>query len=139
AAAAGLHSDCRPRVLLSPFDRALRREELRHMSYGNGGLATIYGGSGFVGRHTVRALAKRGWRVRAAVRRPGLAGHLQPMGAGGQIQAIQANLRFPAAVLRAAEGADVVTSAVGVRASTGRQTLGSVHVEGARAVAKAAR
>ena len=46
------------------------------------GLAVVFGGSGFVGRHVVRALAKRGWRVRAAVRRPDLAGHLQPMGVG---------------------------------------------------------
>jgi len=106
---------------------------------GRGGLATVYGGSGFVGRHTVRALAKRGWRVRAAVRRPDLAGHLQPMGNVGQIHAVQANLRYADSVLRAAEGADVVINAVGVLASVGKQSFAAVHVEGARAVAKAAR
>ncbi len=56
-------------------------------------VATIFGGSGFVGRHTVRALAKRGWRIRSASRRPDLAGYLQPMGDVGQIMAVQANLR----------------------------------------------
>ena len=62
------------------------------------------GGSGFVGRHAVEALARDGWRVRAAVRRPDLAGHLQPMGDVGQIHPVQANLRFPDSVRRAVEG-----------------------------------
>ncbi len=61
---------------------------------GDGKLATVFGGSGFVGRHIVWT-GKRGYRVRAAVRRPDLAGHLQPMGTVGQIHAVQANLRFP--------------------------------------------
>ena len=60
-----------------------------------GSLVTVFGGSGFVGRHAVEALARDGWRVRAAVRRPDLAGHLQPMGDVGQIDPVQANLRFP--------------------------------------------
>lgn len=105
----------------------------------HGGLATVFGGSGFVGRHTVRALAARGWRVRAAVRRPDLAGHLQPMGRVGQIYAVQANLRYPLSVERATERADAVVNAVGVLASTGAQTFEAVHAEGARAVARAAR
>jgi uncharacterized protein YbjT (DUF2867 family) len=71
-------------------------------------LVTVFGGSGFVGRHVVRALAKAGWRVRVAVRRPDLAGHLQPMGGVGQIMAVQANLRYPDSVVRAVEGADAV-------------------------------
>ena len=58
----------------------------------SGGLVTIFGGSGFVGRHAVRALARDGWRIRSASRRPDLAGHLQPMGVVGQIHAVQANL-----------------------------------------------
>jgi NADH dehydrogenase len=105
----------------------------------SGKLATVFGGSGFVGRHVVSALAKRGFRVRAAVRRPDLAGHLQPMGAVGQIHAVQANLRYPDSVQRAAEGSDVVINCVGILAPTGAQTFGAVHDEGARAVAKAAR
>jgi uncharacterized protein YbjT (DUF2867 family) len=109
------------------------------MTGGNAGLVTIFGGSGFVGRHTVRALAKDGFRVRAASRRPDLAGYLQPMGNVGQIQPVQANLRYPDSVLRAAKGAQVVVNAVGILAGTGAQTFQAVHVDGARAVAKAAR
>jgi len=104
-----------------------------------GALVTVFGGSGFVGRHTVRALAKSGYRVRAAVRRPDLAGHLQPMGVVGQIHAVQANLRYPDSVRRAVEGAEVVVNAVGVLAPSGRQSFHAVHVAGARAIAKAAR
>ena len=65
------------------------------------GLVTVFGGSGFVGRHVVRALAKQGWRIRVAVRRPDLAGHLQPMGGVGQIMPLQANLRYPDSIMRA--------------------------------------
>ena len=75
---------------------------------GRGQLVTVFGGSGFVGRHTVRALARSGWRVRAAVRRPDLAGHLQPMGNVGQIHAVQANVRYPDSVAAAVQGADPV-------------------------------
>jgi NADH dehydrogenase len=104
-----------------------------------GALATVFGGSGFVGRHTVRAFARRGWRVRAAVRRPDLAGHLQPMGGVGQIAAVQANVRYPESVVRAVDGAKVVVNLVGVLAPCGRQSFEAVHVEGARAIAKAAK
>lgn len=103
-----------------------------------GSLVTVFGGSGFVGRHAVRALAAQGWRVRAAVRRPDLAGHLQPMGAVGQVHAVQANVRFPDSVRRAVEGADAVVNLVGILAKSGRQTFQAVHAAGARAVAEAA-
>jgi uncharacterized protein YbjT (DUF2867 family) len=106
---------------------------------GTSGLVTIFGGSGFVGRHIVRALARDGWRIRSATRRPDLAGYLQPMGAVGQIHAVQANLRYPASVAEAVKGASVVINAVGVLASTGKQTFDKIHDEGARAVAKAAK
>lgn len=105
----------------------------------NGKLATVFGGSGFVGRHVVWALARKGYRVRAAVRRPDLAGYLQPMGVVGQIFPVQANLRFAESVARAVEGADVVINAVGILAPTGAQTFDAIHVEGARRVAKAAK
>lgn len=104
-----------------------------------GSLVTVFGGSGFVGRHAVRALAAQGWRIRAAVRRPDLAGHLQPMGAVGQIHAVQANVRFPDSVARAVEGADAVVNLVAILAKSGRQTFETVHVAGARAIAEAAR
>ncbi len=106
---------------------------------GNGRLITVFGGSGFVGRHTVRALAKDGWRIRAAGRRPDLAVHLQPMGTVGQIGAVQANLRYPASVARAVAGADAVVNLVGILQPAGKQSFKAVHVAGARTVAKAAR
>jgi NADH dehydrogenase len=104
---------------------------------GRDALITVFGGSGFVGRHTVRALAQSGWRVRAAVRRPDLAGHLQPMGNVGQIHAVQANVRYPQSVRAAVEGADAVVNLVGILAPTGRQSFDAVHVAGAEAIARA--
>ena len=101
-------------------------------------LATVFGGSGFLGRHIVRALARRGWRVRVAVRRPDLAAFLQPIGGVGQIQPVQANLRFPASIAAAIEGAEMVVNAAGVRAQSGAQTYTAVHVDGAAALARAA-
>jgi uncharacterized protein YbjT (DUF2867 family) len=100
-------------------------------------LVTVFGGSGFVGRHVVRALAKRGWRVRVAVRRPDLAGHLQPLGVVGQIHAVQANLRYPDSVMRAVQGADAVVNLVGILAENGRQNFAAVQAQGARHVAQA--
>jgi uncharacterized protein YbjT (DUF2867 family) len=113
-----------------------RHEQGRHEQ---GRLVTIFGGSGFVGRHAVRALAKDGWRIRAAMRRPDLAGHLQPMGGVGQIQAVQANLRYPQSLVAATQGADVVINAVGILVKSGAQTFEKLHVDGARAIARAAR
>lgn len=102
-------------------------------------LVTIFGASGFIGRHVVRALAKRGYRIRAAVRRPDLAGHLQPLGNVGQIMPMQANLRYRWSVDRAVEGADHVINLVGILNKSGRQTFSAIHGFGARAVAEAAR
>jgi uncharacterized protein YbjT (DUF2867 family) len=103
------------------------------------GLVTVFGGSGFIGRHVVRALLKRGWRVRAAVRRPNLAGHLQPLGMVGWVQPVQANLRNRPSVDRAVQGADAVVNLVAILAESGRQRFDAVHVFGARAVAEATR
>ncbi len=100
-------------------------------------LITVFGGSGFVGRHLVSALAKRGHRIRVAVRRPDLALHLQPLGTVSQIQPIQANLRYPGSIAAAVKGADAVINLVGILAESGRQTFSSVQAEGARNVAKA--
>ncbi|MGE0503249.1 MAG: complex I NDUFA9 subunit family protein [Rhizobiaceae bacterium] len=102
-------------------------------------LVTVFGGSGFVGRHVVRALAKRGYRVRVACRRPDLAGHLQPLGNVGQIHAVQANIRVRWSVDRAVEGADHVVNLVGILFESGRQRFDAVQHFGARAVAEAAR
>ena len=105
----------------------------------NAALITIYGGSGFIGRHVVRAIAKTGSRMRVAVRRPELALHLQPLGDVGQINAVQANVRFPDSLLAAAQGADAVINLVGILFPTGKQTFKAVQDEGARHVAEAAR
>jgi len=102
-------------------------------------LVVVFGGSGFVGRHVVRALLKRGWRVRAAVRRPDLAGHLQPLGNVGQIQPVQANVRVRWSVDRAVQGADHVVNLVAILHESGRQKFTPIHEFGARAVAEAAR
>ncbi|MEM1377704.1 MAG: complex I NDUFA9 subunit family protein [Pseudomonadota bacterium] len=98
---------------------------------------TIFGGSGFLGRHVTRVLAKRGYRVRAAVRRPDLAFHLQPLGDVGQITAVQANLRYKQSVEQALEGADAAINLVGILFETGKQKFGSVQEQGARNVAEA--
>jgi NADH dehydrogenase len=101
-------------------------------------IVTVFGASGFLGRHVVQALARRGYRVRAAVRRPDLAGFLQPLGMVGQVMPVQANLRFPWSVAKAAEGAYAVVNLVGILAPKGRQTFAAVQDVGARTVAQAA-
>jgi uncharacterized protein YbjT (DUF2867 family) len=101
-------------------------------------LVTVFGGSGFVGRSVVRALAKRDYRVRVAVRRPELAGHLQPLGRVGQIHAVQANLRYPASVEAAMRDCHVAVNLVGILAEGGAQTFEAVQGAGAGSVAKAA-
>jgi uncharacterized protein YbjT (DUF2867 family) len=101
-------------------------------------LVTVFGGSGFIGRHLVRALAKSGWRIRVAVRRPDLAFHLQPLGRVGQIHAVQANVRNQDSVTRAVEGADAVVNLVGILYQSGRQRFDAVQAQGAAAVARAA-
>jgi NADH dehydrogenase len=102
-------------------------------------LVVVFGGSGFVGRHVVRALARRGYRIRVACRRPDLAGHLQPLGNVGQIQPVQANVRVRWSVDRAVQGADHVVNLVAILHESGRQKFTSLHEFGARAVAEAAR
>ena len=102
-------------------------------------LVTVFGGSGFLGRHVVRALAKRGYRIRVAVRRPELTGYLQPMGRVGQIHAVQANLRFPDSVSAAVGDADAVVNLVGILFESGRQRFDAVMTNGSRTVAEAAK
>src|SRR5882672_10067403 len=102
-------------------------------------LVTVFGGSGFLGRHVVRALAREGYRVRPAVRRPDLAFHLQPLGRVGQIHAVQANLRYPQSIEAAVRDADIVINLVGILFERGRQRFAAVQTEGAEAVARAAK
>ena len=111
---------------------------MAEFSTGADRLATVFGGSGFVGRHIVRALAREGWRIRVAVRRPDLAGFLRPLGVVGQIELVQANLRYPDSIAAAVEHADAVVNAAGIQRQAGRQTYEAVHAVGAGAVARAA-
>ena len=108
-------------------------------SANNQKLVTIFGGSGFVGRYVVKALAQRGYRIRVACRRPDLAGHLRPLGSVGQIQPIQANLRYPESVERALDGSYAVINLVGILYNSGKQNFDAVQARGARVVAKAAK
>jgi len=101
-------------------------------------LVTVFGGSGFVGRNVVRALAKRDYRIRVAVRRPELAGYLQPMGRVGQIHTVQANVRHRASVDAAVRDAHVVVNLVGILAQSGAQTFEAVQAAGAGTIAQAA-
>lgn len=102
-------------------------------------LITLIGGSGFLGRHVVRALAKRGYRIRVACRRPDLAGHVQPLGVPGQIMPVQANVRYPDSLAAVCEGAQAVVNLTGVLYSAGAQSFDAIHVFGAEASAKAAK
>ncbi|MBV1700483.1 MAG: complex I NDUFA9 subunit family protein [Hyphomicrobiales bacterium] len=102
-----------------------------------GQLVTVFGGSGFVGRHVVRALTRDGWRVRVASRRPDLAFYLQPLGRTGQTQAVQANLRDPVSVSAALRGASAAINLAGILAPTGAQTFDAVQHLGAQIVAQA--
>ena len=102
-------------------------------------IVTLIGGSGFIGRHIVRALAKRGYRIRVACRRPDLAGHVQPLGTPGQIMPVQANVRFPASLAAACDGATAVVSLTGVLSSRGAQSFDAIHIFGAEASARAAK
>ncbi len=101
-------------------------------------LVTVFGGSGFLGRHVVRALAQRDYRLRIGVRRPELAGHLQPLGKVGQINPVQANIRYPASIEAAMRGAHVVVNLVGILSEGGAQRFNRVHAHGAHAIAEAA-
>lgn len=101
-------------------------------------LVTIFGGSGFLGRNVVRALCKRDYRIRVAVRRPELAGYLQPSGKVGQVHIVQANLRYPASVEAGLRDSDAVINLVGILAEGGGQTFDAVQAKGAETVAKAA-
>ena len=101
-------------------------------------LVTIYGGSGFVGRHIAWALARKGWRVRVAVRRPNEALHVRMYGDVGQLEAVACNIRDDASVRAAMVGADAVVNCVGILVREGRNRFDAVHVEGAGRVARLA-
>jgi uncharacterized protein YbjT (DUF2867 family) len=101
-------------------------------------LVTIYGGSGFVGRYVARRMAKAGWRVRVAVRRPNEALFVRPYGTVGQVEPVLCNIRDDASVRAAMRGADAVVNCVGVLSGIGRNTFSAVQSEGASRIARIA-
>jgi uncharacterized protein YbjT (DUF2867 family) len=111
---------------------------MRAMASNLNTLVTVFGGSGFLGRSVVRALAKRDYRIRVAVRRPELAGYLQPLGKVGQIHSVQANLRYPGSVEAAMRDSHAAINLCGILAESGAQSFDAVQGAGAGTVAKAA-
>lgn len=101
-------------------------------------LVTIYGGSGFVGRYIARRMAKDGWRVRVAVRRPNDALFVRPYGVPGQVEPVLCNIRDDASVRAVMQGADAVVNCVGILNRSGKNTFDSVQSEGAARVARIA-
>ena len=101
-------------------------------------IVTVFGGSGFIGRYITQRLARAGFRVRVAVRRPDDAYFVRPYGVVGQVEPIQANIRDEASTRRAIAGADAVVNCVGILAEAGAQTFGAVVDEGAGRVARIA-
>lgn len=102
-------------------------------------LVTIFGGTGFVGRAVIRRLCAQGYYVRAAVRDPHKAQHLRRLGAPGQVQIVQANLRFADSLAPACVGAFAVINCAGISFEKGPQTFAAVHVRGPGLLADAAR
>ncbi len=101
-------------------------------------LITVFGGSGFLGRHIVRRLSKSGYRLRIATRRPNEALFLKTNGTPGQIDIVQANIRDAASIAAALEGADAVINTVGILYESGRQKFDAVQAWGAALIADAA-
>ncbi|WP_299592237.1 complex I NDUFA9 subunit family protein [uncultured Tateyamaria sp.] len=101
-------------------------------------LVTIYGGSGFVGRYIARRMAKAGWRVRVAVRRPNEAIFVKPYGVVGQVEPVLCNIRDDASVAQVMMGADAVVNCVGILAKNGKNTFDAVQAEGAERIARIA-
>ena len=102
------------------------------------GLVTVFGGSGFVGKYVVRALARHGWRIRVASRRPDRRPELKVMGEVGQIEFARTDLKSPASVEAALEGAEAVVNLVAVLWEQGGQTFEALQRTGANTIAKAA-
>lgn len=101
-------------------------------------LVTIYGGSGFVGRYVARRMAKLGWRVRVAVRRPNEALFVKPYGVVGQVEPVLCNIRDDASVASVMQGADAVVNCVGTFDAKGKNNFDAVQHEGAERIARIA-
>lgn len=100
-------------------------------------VVTVFGGTGFLGRHVVRLLAKEGAFVRVCSRTPEEGRHLLLMGDVGQICLERTNIRNDASIEAAVQGSDIVINLVGILYEKGKQTFQALHVEGARRIAEA--
>ena len=101
-------------------------------------LATVFGGSGFVGRYVAQRMAQEGWRVRVACRRPNEALFVRTYGPTGQVEPVLANIRHEGSVREVVRGADAVINCVGILAEAGANRFDAVQAEGAATVARAA-
>ena len=102
-------------------------------------LVTIFGGSGFIGRYIAQRMARRGWRVRVAVRRPNDAMFVRTYGVVGQVEPVQANIRYEDSVARAVMGADAVVNCIGILNEAGAQRFDAVINQGAARIARLAK
>ena len=102
------------------------------------GIVTIYGGSGFVGRYIAQRLARKGWRIRVACRRPNEAIFVRPYGGPGQVEPVFCNIRDNAVTSATMQGADAVVNCVGTFDARGANSFEPVHIEGARRIAQIA-
>lgn len=105
---------------------------------GKAKIVTIFGGSGFIGRYVARRMARAGWRVRVAVRRPNEAGFVRTYGAVGQVEPVFANVRDDASVRAQIRGSDAVVNLVAIMVEKGKQTFEALHVEAAARIARIA-
>jgi NADH dehydrogenase len=105
---------------------------------GTGRIVTVFGGSGFIGRYVTQRMARAGWRIRVAVRRPNEALFVRPYGYVGQVEPIQANIRDEASTRAAIVGADAVINCVGILVASGKQQFDTVQAEGAGRIARLA-
>lgn len=102
-------------------------------------VVTVFGGSGFIGRHLIQRLVRQGAQVRVPTRDTEAANYLKPMGEIGQIAPVPVEFSDPASLARAVAGSDQVVNLIGILSKWGRSTFQSIHVEAAAAIAKAAK
>lgn len=99
---------------------------------------TVFGGSGFIGRYIVTKAARRGWRVRVAMRYPNQALFLKTAGVVGQIDTVLCNVRYPESVGAVLDNTDTVVNCVGVLTESDANTFSAVHHHAVATIAQSA-